>query len=338
MPHSVQERDVIELAFAQVASVIQHNSGMLLSAAAITAASAAYAYCLISARRTGVQLSLGRLEEFELERAVLLYGRAVGRLQDIRAEEQRIKAGVLARCRHRKQTRRRFAAELQDLRCYRAHLRSTILRLRSRPMQRFRRWLHRDSFCFALSRSLTLCLLVLVILTSCTYLAEQPELLSLLGGDAIPSALVGLQSLDDRMLDAGPIGAVVLAVATPVFYFYRRTSLRFAHRRQFRNLKKFAGTDPDKLVLQAPPIAPAAPEEPLRSMPDIAVETTWFSILGVSPSAGIDEVKQAYKLKIKQNHPDRVRDMSPLFRELAEAETKKLNAAYDEAMAALQAA
>jgi hypothetical protein len=329
---------VIELEFAQIASAIPANAGLLLSAAAITAASAAYAYCIISARRTGAQFSLGRLEEFELERAVLLYGRVVGRLGDIRAEERQIKAGMLARYRHRRQIRRRFAAELQDLRSYRAHLRSAILRLRSGPMRRFRGWLHRDSFCFALSRALTLCLLVVAILTSCTYLAEQPELLGLLGGDTVASALASWQSLDDRMLDTRSIGGVVLAVATPAFYLYRRSSLRVAHRRQFQNLKKFAGTDPDKLVHQAPPIAPATPEEPLRSMPDIPGEATWFSILGVSRSAGIEEVKQAYKTKIKQNHPDRVREMSPLFGELAEAETKKLNAAYDEAMAALQAA
>ena len=36
---------------------------------------------------------------------------------------------------------------------------------------------------------------------------------------------------------------------------------------------------------------------------------------------------------IKQNHPDRVHGMSPAFRELAEAETKRINVAYQEALA-----
>ena len=44
------------------------------------------------------------------------------------------------------------------------------------------------------------------------------------------------------------------------------------------------------------------------------------------------EVKEAYKVLIKQNHPDRVHDMSPAFKTLAEAETKKLNAAYRQAL------
>src|SRR5205085_2453305 len=51
----------------------------------------------------------------------------------------------------------------------------------------------------------------------------------------------------------------------------------------------------------------------------------------VAPSATVDEVKQAYKLLVKQNHPDRVASMAPVFQELAEAETKKLNIAYAEA-------
>ena len=63
-----------------------------------------------------------------------------------------------------------------------------------------------------------------------------------------------------------------------------------------------------------------------------------FSILGVPRSATIDEVKQAYKIKVKQSHPDLVREMSPSFQQLAETETKKLNAAYQEALLSLQSA
>ena len=98
------------------------------------------------------------------------------------------------------------------------------------------------------------------------------------------------------MLDTGSIGSIVLVVATPVFYFYRRTRLQVTNRRQFRNLKKFAGTDPDALFHHAPPIAATMPEEPLSAVPDIPCDTTWFSILGISHSATIEEVKQAYKI------------------------------------------
>ena len=64
----------------------------------------------------------------------------------------------------------------------------------------------------------------------------------------------------------------------------------------------------------------------------ILVDDNWITILGVSEAATIEEVKDAYKALIKQNHPDRVQGMSAAFKDLAEAETKKINAAYREAL------
>jgi DnaJ-class molecular chaperone len=63
---------------------------------------------------------------------------------------------------------------------------------------------------------------------------------------------------------------------------------------------------------------------------------SWFDVLGLSSSATIDDVKRAYKVLMKQNHPDRVFDMSPAFRKLAEAETKKINVAYAQALECLR--
>ena len=58
-------------------------------------------------------------------------------------------------------------------------------------------------------------------------------------------------------------------------------------------------------------------------------------MLGLSSAATIEDVRDAYKTLIKQNHPDRVHGMAPVFRALAEAETKKINAAYRQALACL---
>src|SRR5437764_9052144 len=106
---------MVEWDFTRLLSMLISNAVLLASVLAILAASAVYTLCTISARSTNAQFSLGRLEEFELERAILLYQKVVDRLQHIRDEGQQIQAGLLARYRHRKQVRRKFAAELHDL-------------------------------------------------------------------------------------------------------------------------------------------------------------------------------------------------------------------------------
>jgi len=90
--------------------MLMANAALLASAAAIAVASSAYAVCLVSVRRANAQFALGMLEEFELERAVLLYEKMVDRLQDIRNEGRQMQAGLLARYRHRKQAGQKFAA------------------------------------------------------------------------------------------------------------------------------------------------------------------------------------------------------------------------------------
>ena len=52
-------------------------------------------------------------------------------------------------------------------------------------------------------------------------------------------------------------------------------------------------------------------------------EGSWVAVLGLPETATIREVKEAYKVLIKQNHPDRVHDMSPAFKTLAESRNQK---------------
>jgi DnaJ like chaperone protein len=65
-------------------------------------------------------------------------------------------------------------------------------------------------------------------------------------------------------------------------------------------------------------------------------EGDWWRVLEVSPDAGMDEIRGAYRRKIRQYHPDRVSGFAPQFLELAERRTKALNAAYSQAMRAQQ--
>jgi hypothetical protein len=332
---------VLEPAISDAVSIGLSHPAPLASAATMASMLVAYILCTISARKTGVNFCLRRLETVELNRAVLLYKKVVDRLQDIDREGKHARGNLFARYNHRRQVRRKFSTELADLQAYAAHLRSTIMRLRRRPMQRYKSWLHIHSSRFALSRSVTACFLALAMLAAGSWLFEQYAH-ALLGEHALSeemdvmlASFLAWQPVHDRMAYAHSIGAGFLPVMTSYLYVYRRAKLLSEHRQKFRMLKEFAVTDPDRLIHQAP-VDTDVSDEPVEAPARTAAERTWFCVLGLSPSATIDEIKQAYKLQIKQNHPDRVHDMSPMFRELAEAETKKLNAAYEEALLSLQ--
>lgn len=56
----------------------------------------------------------------------------------------------------------------------------------------------------------------------------------------------------------------------------------------------------------------------------------WFEVLGVSPAASADEVREAYLVLVKAWHPDRFATAPERAGE-AEERVKAINAAYDEA-------
>jgi DnaJ like chaperone protein len=55
-----------------------------------------------------------------------------------------------------------------------------------------------------------------------------------------------------------------------------------------------------------------------------------WEVLGVSPDAGVEEIKAAYRQLAVQNHPDRVASLGPEFVKVAEEKFKAIQEAYEE--------
>jgi hypothetical protein len=293
--------------------------------------------CYISYRLAARQLrpsfALRPLESLELQRALLLYAMASKRIE---TDGERKKSGprwwralrlALGLGRHGAPQ----GEESEDLRIYLSDLRSTIRRLRARPIKRYKNWAHTVSARSALGRSLACYLMVLVLVVG-LFCAYQPILWA--GGiDPGFKTYVLWQAVKGRLLLANWLTANVAVIAMPLLYAARRMALNRVNRAQISLLKEFAGAGAEQLIHERQSSADGAADE---ASPEAAVQSNWSTVLGVSPAATVDEVKNAYKNLVKKNHPDRVNDMSPSFIKLAEAETKKLNVAYAEALGSLQ--
>jgi DnaJ-domain-containing protein 1 len=60
-------------------------------------------------------------------------------------------------------------------------------------------------------------------------------------------------------------------------------------------------------------------------------QPAWHDVLGVSPDATHDQIVSAYRARMSEYHPDKVANLGPDIRALAELRAKEINAAYAEA-------
>ena len=60
-----------------------------------------------------------------------------------------------------------------------------------------------------------------------------------------------------------------------------------------------------------------------------AADEPWHEVLGIAPSASVDQIREAYQRKSAEHHPDRV---APEAREAALLMTRKVNDAFEQAM------
>lgn len=54
-----------------------------------------------------------------------------------------------------------------------------------------------------------------------------------------------------------------------------------------------------------------------------------YAVLGVSPGASSEQIAAAYRVRMKEYHPDRVAELGPELRELAHRKTVEIQRARD---------
>ena len=261
------------------------------------------------ARRIAPDIHPRMFECAELDRVVQQYDRVSHRLAELRQKDNRILRSWRTRNRSADDPSARSSDELEELESQEKYLLSTIMTLRRRPAERLRFWLHIKSAQFALGQALVTYAVTFALTLVLVFQLFAPN------GEFVSDA----GALEWYPFDAANAIAVGFAVLiTPLLYLTRRITLRRRHDAEFCIVRQLAA-------------AAYWTREPLPA--DVAARNdNWFKVLGVQKSASAEDVRKAYKTLIKQSHPDRVQDLSPALKELAEAETKKLNTAYRQAL------
>jgi DnaJ domain len=292
-----------------------------------------------AARKISPDFALRKSETAELDRAVWLYDEVRRRLDAIEDEAETPQGLWHALFGRGYDTGAAANAEHDDLQAHAQHLQSTIMRLRRRPLRRLRAWVHAMSLRWALATAVGAYGAGLALIMVASQGLDQAAWADELNAGAGSAA--AWYPLDARLFYANAVAAAFAAGAAALFYLLRRRRLLREHEFDFRVFADLAASDPLR------PVEPSVDDQWAddqwaddRMASDAAqpaanendADTVWFAVLGLTPLATIEDVKDAYKTLIKQNHPDRLHDMSPALQRLAEAETKKINAAYEQAL------
>ncbi|MGA7231303.1 MAG: J domain-containing protein [Xanthobacteraceae bacterium] len=280
------------------------------------------------ARRIRLEFSLRRFESIELDRAIRLHNRLSQRLTELKEGDQHRFSWRIVLKRH-PESREQHADELEDLKAHAQHLRTTIGRLSRQPLQRLRSWLRIKSLQFAFGGAVRTHLVSLTLLLFIAFRFFDQSAFANEFNASMSNVLVWYP-LDDRLFYANAVASGFAALAAPAFYMMRWASLRHQYSLEFCILQDFARAVPMQSIDQPP-----GEEDSQLRQAGINDTHNCFAVLGISESATIEEVRLAYKALIKQNHPDRLHNMSPALRELAESQTKMINAAYQQAVSSI---
>jgi hypothetical protein len=305
------------------------NAILLALWAILPVLAVAYTRQSLLAPRRRPEFMLQRSERSELKRAVELYGEVRHRLEQMRESNELINGFWRTALRRHSNIPERNE-ELEDLKAYAQHLLATISRLRNQPFLRLKSWISSRSLQYALGFAMMVYCLSFTLLWLLAFtVSDQPAWMQEFQAEANGGPV--WYPFDEQFFYVNAAAVAFSSIATPMIYFIRRYSLRWHYSLEFCVFADLADTGPTESIYESDI---GSSDEFAAATGDIANDEDWIRILGVSASATIDEVKVAYKTLIKQNHPDRVQGMSQAFKKLAEIETKKINAAYRQALSA----
>jgi hypothetical protein len=202
--------------------------------------------------------------------------------------------------------------------------------LKRRPLQRLHAWVHAASAQSALAGAIAAYGAALALAIAASQAPGQAAWADELNAGA-RQALVWYP-LDARLFYANAVAAGFAIAAAALFYLLRRARLRRDYELEICAFRDLANSDPCRPAEPSPEDQAAFDPSQWTEANENDPNDTWFAVLGLSPMATIEDVRGAYKTLIKQYHPDRVHGMAPVFRALAEAETKRINAAYRQAL------
>ena len=283
-------------------------------------------------RRVRVEFSLRQSETHELDRATRRYREVRIRLKTI---EHKDAALGFWRCLFAANTRTASDEVIEDLQAHAEVLRETILRLQRRPLRRLKSWIRLASSKAALSRALAAHVIGFALLLAVSHIPDQPAWAGDLSSRAADAP--GWYPFDGRFFYANAVAAAFAAGAAIVFYASQWAMLRRDHGCELCGFSELARRDPDEALDQPNIDETGAPDDASRAVAEWTEQSNedWRSVFDLPSSATVDDVKDAYRRLIKQNHPDRVHGLSPALQRLAEVETQKLNAVLRQALRAV---
>jgi hypothetical protein len=310
-------------------SALLVNAVLLALWAALPGLILGYIRQVLAARKIRPQFPLRKSEISELDRAVALYDQACRRLETIEQQTetpQRFWCALFDRTDDVPD-----AEERDDLQAHAQHLRGTIARLKRRPLRRLHSWVHAASAQSALAGAIA----AYGVAVALAIAASQATGQAAWADELNPRHALVWYPLDARLFYANAVAAGFAVAAAALFYLLRRARLRRDYELEICAFEDLAYSDPLRPAEPSPADQAASEASQQTEANENNANDTWFAVLGLPSAATIEDVRQAYKTLIKQNHPDRVHGMAPVFRALAEAETKRINAAYRQALICL---